>query len=41
MDRFDYAEKINDLLDKACSELDNNDFEILLSRVEGMIHDYE
>ena len=41
MDRFDYQEQINELLDKACGELNNTEFEILLSRVEDIINDYE
>jgi hypothetical protein len=41
MDRFDYQEMINDLLDKASGELSDTEFEILLSRVKDIINDYE
>lgn len=41
MDRYDFQEKISELLDKALNELNNTDFELLLSRVEGIISNYE
>lgn len=41
MDRYGYAEQINELLDKALSELDEVEFQILLSRVEDIVGDYE
>lgn len=41
MDRYDYQEQINDLLDKAVSELSSGEFEALLSRVEDIINDYD
>ena len=41
MDRYDYAEQINELLDKAQNELSNNEFELLLNRIEDMVNDYE
>lgn len=41
MDRCDYQKEISDLLDKACSELNNEEFEILLSRIHDIIEDYD
>lgn len=41
MDRYDCQEQISELLDKASSELDSREFEILLSRIEDIINDYE
>ena len=41
MDRYDYEEKINKLLDDALNELNPNAFELLLCRVTDIIQDYD
>lgn len=38
MDRLDYELKIIEILDNACAELDSEEFEILLSRIEEVIN---
>lgn len=39
MDRIDYVNKIMDLLDKALNNLDTDDFDILVKRVQEYIDD--
>ena len=40
MDRLDYEIEIIDLLGNACSELDSEEFEALLTRIEEVINYY-
>lgn len=41
MDRLDYELEIEALLDKACGELPDHEFEKLLYRIREAIEDYE
>ena len=40
MDRLDYELKIIDILDGACGELDSEEFETLLTRIEEGLNYY-
>lgn len=41
MNRVDYMNLINDLLEKAENELSNEQFNILLKRVKETVEDYQ
>lgn len=41
MDRVDYMNSINELLDRAENELSNEQFSILLNRLQEVLDDYE
>lgn len=40
MDRIDYQVKISEILDEALSELDTDEFDILIDRIKEVIEDY-
>lgn len=40
MDRLDYESEIIDILNDACGELDSEEFETLLTRIEEVINYY-
>lgn len=40
MDRLDYELKVIEILDDACGELDSEEFETLLTRIEEVINYY-
>ena len=40
MNRLDYELKITDILDDACSELDSEEFETLITRIEEVLNYY-
>lgn len=40
-DRLHFQEQITEILDRACSELNARDFEILLQRLKEEIEDYQ
>lgn len=40
MDRLDYESEVIDILNEACSELNSQEFETLLTRVEEVINYY-
>ena len=40
MDRLDYELKIIEILDNACGELNSEEFETLLTRIEEVINYY-
>lgn len=41
MNRFDIQDKIEEILNAACSQLKADEFEILLTRIKEMIENYE
>ena len=41
MDRLDYESEIIDILNEACSELNSQEFETLLTRVEEILNFYK
>lgn len=41
MDRLDYESEVIDILYEACSELNSQEFETLLSRVEEILNFYK
>lgn len=41
MDRSDYESEIIDILSEACSELNSQEFETLLTRVEWILYYYK
>lgn len=41
MDRLDYESEIIDILNEACSKLNSQEFETLLSRVEEVVNFYK
>lgn len=41
MDRLDYESEINDILNEACSKLNSQEFETLLTRVEWILYYYK
>lgn len=41
MDRLDYESEVIDILNEACSELNSQEFETLLTRVEWILYYYK
>lgn len=41
MDRLDYESEIIDILNEACSKLNSQEFETLLTRVEEVLNFYK
>ena len=41
MDRLDYESELIDILNEACSELNSQEFETLLTRVEEVLNFYK
>lgn len=41
MDRLDYESEVIDILNEACSELNSQEFETLLRRVEEVLNFYK
>ena len=41
MDRYEILEQIEDLLDKGLNDLNNYEFELLLSNVDDLIQNYD
>lgn len=41
MDRLDYESEIIDILNEACSKLNSQEFESLLTRVEELLNFYK
>jgi hypothetical protein len=41
MDRLDYESEIIDILNEACSKLNSQEFETLLTRVEELLNFYK
>ena len=41
MDRLDYESEIIDILNEACSNLNSQEFETLLTRVEWILYYYK
>lgn len=41
MDRLDYESEIIDILNEACSKLNSQEFEALLTRVEELVNFYK
>ena len=41
MDRLDYESEVIDILHEACSELNSQEFETLLTRVEEVLNFYK